>query len=258
MTVWLSVLVAVFAWWFFTGVILAAVRWADRHGREAHQGVVFGSVPILALGVAGVVLSVPDASENAVYLGFASALAIWGWIELAFLSGVLTGPVRRACPPDARPSERFILACGTVAHHEVTLTLAMCGLMLASIGAENTTAVWTFGVLYVARIMAKLNLFFGVPRINTEFVPQSIGHIKSYFRVGPITPVFPLAIALLTIFTAVFAHRLLDAEAAMLPHYALLTTLAGLALLEHWLMVLPLPDAKLWRWMLPSPSTKDQ
>jgi len=25
-----------------------------------------------------------------------------------------------------------------------------------------------------------------------------------------------------------------------------------LATLEHWLMVIPLPDAKLWRWMLPS------
>jgi hypothetical protein len=24
-----------------------------------------------------------------------------------------------------------------------------------------------------------------------------------------------------------------------------------LALLEHWFMVLPLPDEKLWRWMMP-------
>jgi hypothetical protein len=25
--------------------------------------------------------------------------------------------------------------------------------------------------------------------------------------------------------------------------------------LEHWLMVVPLPDAKLWRWMLPAQKT---
>jgi hypothetical protein len=31
-----------------------------------------------------------------------------------------------------------------------------------------------------------------------------------------------------------------------------LASLSALALLEHWLMVLPLPDAKLWRWMLPA------
>jgi hypothetical protein len=31
--------------------------------------------------------------------------------------------------------------------------------------------------------------------------------------------------------------------------------MAGLALIEHLLMVVPLPDEKLWRWMLPEPRT---
>jgi len=38
--------------------------------------------------------------------------------------------------------------------------------------------------------------------------------------------------------------------------FALLAAITALALLEHWLMVLPLPDAKLWRWMLPAPRTR--
>jgi hypothetical protein len=29
-----------------------------------------------------------------------------------------------------------------------------------------------------------------------------------------------------------------------------------LALLEHWFMVLPLPDKKLWRWMIDPPAPK--
>jgi putative photosynthetic complex assembly protein 2 len=37
--------------------------------------------------------------------------------------------------------------------------------------------------------------------------------------------------------------------------HALLFALCALATLEHWLMVIPLPDAKLWRWMLPALST---
>jgi hypothetical protein len=37
--------------------------------------------------------------------------------------------------------------------------------------------------------------------------------------------------------------------------FALLTAMTALALLEHWLMVLPLPDEKLWRWMLPAAPT---
>ena len=35
----------------------------------------------------------------------------------------------------------------------------------------------------------------------------------------------------------------------------LLDALTALALFEHWMMILPLPDAALWRWMLPSPKT---
>jgi hypothetical protein len=34
--------------------------------------------------------------------------------------------------------------------------------------------------------------------------------------------------------------------------FALIFAITMLAILEHWLMVLPLPDAKLWRWMLPA------
>jgi putative photosynthetic complex assembly protein 2 len=40
-------------------------------------------------------------------------------------------------------------------------------------------------------------------------------------------------------------------EQGVIVAHALLASLAGLALLEHWLMVVPLPDAKLWQWMLP-------
>ena len=37
--------------------------------------------------------------------------------------------------------------------------------------------------------------------------------------------------------------------------YSLFTALAALALLEHLFMVVPLPDAKLWRWLLPASGT---
>ena len=49
----------------------------------------------------------------------------------------------------------------------------------------------------------------------------------------------------------------LPTDATMIGH-ALLAALTALALLEHWFMVLPLPDQKLWRWMLPaSPDAAD-
>ena len=38
-----------------------------------------------------------------------------------------------------------------------------------------------------ARILAKLNLFFGVPRINIQFLPRPLAHLASHFRVSRIT-----------------------------------------------------------------------
>ena len=105
----------------------------------------------------------------------------------------------------------------------------------------------------LARIMAKLNLFFGVPRINTEFIPSGLIHLTTYFRQGPITFAFPVAITILTAVLAVCAERLMNAQSDVtVVGFGLLTALTALALLEHWLMVVPLPDAKLWRWLLPS------
>ena len=38
--------------------------------------------------------------------------------------------------------------------------------------------------------------------------------------------------------------------------FALLAALTGLALLEHWLMVVSLQDARLWRWLMPRPEER--
>lgn len=251
---WIAVLFAIFIWWFSTGVILLAVRRADRVG--SHVMTVVKGVPLLLLGAWAVNASLNDVTMAGVYLGFIGALAIWGWIELAFLAGVITGPMRDDCPPALAGKERFFRAFSTVAHHELALTIGFLCLVVTSTGASNQMAMATYLILFLARIFAKLNLFYGVPRINTEFVPDRLTHLKSYFRKGPATWAFPVAVTVLTALFAVCAERLWTAQSDVtVVGFALLTALAGLALLEHWLMVVPLPDAKLWRWMLPAPKT---
>lgn len=246
-------MIAIFIWWFSTGSILFAVRAADRAGGDAHWMTTMLGLPLLALGVAAAGYSLNMATIPGVYAGFLGALAIWGWIELAFLTGVITGPERTLCPPGLSGFARFSRAWGTVAYHEIALAIGMVGLLAAANGAENQTAVWTYLILFAARISAKLNLFFGVPRINLEFIPARLDHLKSYFRRGPITLAFPVSITILSFAVACFAERLMSATTlAREMQFTLLTALSALALLEHWLMVLPLPDAKLWRWMLPA------
>lgn len=249
---WIVAISALFVWWFSTGAILWRVRRADQLGGAAHLWSVLGGLPLLAAGIWGFYTSRADASVWGAYVAFLSALGIWGWIELAFLSGVITGPNTRICPPDTPQAERFLRAFGTIAWHELLLVLTLIAMALPSVGAANTVALWTFVILFFARISAKLNLFFGVPRIHTEFLPKPLAHLASHFRIAPMNWVFPISVTSLSFATACWMERAYTAPGdAVFVGHVFLAALTVLALLEHWFMVLPLPDQKLWRWMLP-------
>lgn len=256
---WIATLLAMFIWWFSTGAILWRVKRADQGGANAHLWSVLLGLPLLGLGIWGIATTLQDQSVTATYAAFLSALAIWGWIELAFLSGIITGPNTAPCPPHATEPARFIRATGTIAWHEILLIAALILIANASTGAANQTGLWTFAILFFARLSAKLNLFFGVPRIHTEFLPKPLAHLASHFRHARMNWVFPISVTALTFASACWMERAYVATTdAALIGYILLTVLTLLALLEHWFMVLPLPDEKLWRWMLPvAPSSTD-
>lgn len=251
---WAAALLALFIWWFSTGAILWAVRRAERGGRAAHLALTLFTTPLLLAGLWGFGATAQSHGIGAVYGAFLSALAVWGWVEIAFLTGVITGPNRAHLHPGVLGFERFMRAYGTIAYHETLLAIILFWLLSVTLGAPNTVGLWTFALLFFARVSAKLNLFLGVPRIHVEFLPSPLAHLASHFRIARLNWAFPLSITALSFATALWAGKLVGAapgpEAA---GHALLATLAALALLEHWLMVLPLPDQKLWRWMLPAP-----
>ncbi|MFD1342167.1 putative photosynthetic complex assembly protein PuhE [Litorisediminicola beolgyonensis] len=254
---WIGALVALFAWWFSTGAILALVRWADREGRGAFAAL--AATPLLAFGAWGVLASATMQGPVAIYLGFLSALALWGWIELAFLTGVMTGPNTRICPPNRPEWERFLRAWGTIAYHEMALAAMLIALGLHAQGAANQLAFWTFAVLFFARVSAQVNLFLGVPKFQTEFLPRALAHLPSHFRQAPLNWLFPISVTALSFAMACWLERLWGASDPMRElEFALLAAITALALLEHWFLVLPLPDEKLWRWMLPAPGPRQE
>lgn len=261
----IAALAALFLWWFSTGAILMRVKAADAaqaagRGTDGHVWSVVLALPLLVLGLFGFTHTLADASAGGVYIAFLSALAIWGWIEIAFLSGVITGPNTAPCPPFAPLGRRFVSALGTVAWHEAVLFLTLVWMLAQTPEAANRFGTWTFAVLFVARVSAKLNLFLGVPRIHTDFLPRPLAHLPSHFRRGPVTAFFPVSVTLLTLAAGCWTERALSApDAAGTLGFTLLAALTALATLEHWFMVLPVPDDKLWRWMLPAPeATKDR
>lgn len=254
MTPWIAALIALFVWWFSTGTILMAVKYADRAGPRARVKTTIAALPLVALGAYGAWWSMTQTDVFGIYVAFLSALALWGWIETAFLTGVITGPNTNPLPPNTPEWERFIRAWGTVAYHEMLLTATLIALGLVLWHAPNPFAFYTFAVLFFARISAKLNLFFGVPHINVDFLPEALAHLASHFRIRGMNWMFPISVSALTFAAGCWIERLYSADSAgHVTGFALLTALTVLAAIEHWVMVLPIPDERLWRWMLPAP-----
>ena len=256
---WIAALVALFVWWFSTGAILVVVKYADRHGVGFGRALTWAALPVFFLGAYGIWASAELDSTAAAYHAFLAALALWAWIEMAFLTGTITGPNVHECRADIPEWERFIRAWGTIAYHEMLLAATLIGLWLFTLDAVNSFGFWTFAVLFFARVSAKLNLFLGVPKINTEFLPQPLAHLPSHFRHAKMNWLFPISVSALTFAVACWLERVYSATSlGDTIGFALLAAMTALALLEHWFMVLPLPDEKLWRWMIPAPKSKQQ
>jgi len=254
MTILSASLLALFVWWFSTGAILWVVKTADKKGAAAGLRATLWGLPALALGLWGFWHTLGDISVFGACAAFLSALCIWGWIELAFLTGVITGPNVYPLPENTPEWERFIRAWGTLAYHEMLLVGTLIILFLIGDGAANSFGVWTFAVLFFARLSAKLNLYLGVPKINVDFLPTALAHLATYFRIRPLNWLFPFSVTALTFAAACWLERIYAAQTdGQIIGFTLLTALTALALLEHWVMVLPIPDEKLWRWMLPAP-----
>lgn len=257
-TAWFAALAALFIWWFSTGAILYVVRHAEHRGQLAHLRATIMALPFLGGGAWLFELTRHTETITTSYLAFLSSILIWGWVELAFLTGIVTGPNTSHCRQEARGFERFLRAYGTIAYHEILLVAILLIMLVSSQHMPNTVGLWTFVVLFFARISAKLNLFLGVPKINVEFLPNPLAHLPSHFRIAKLNWLFPLSVSALSFAVFCWLERLMSATtAAETVGFALLAAITALALLEHWLMVLPLPDARLWRWMLPEAATPE-
>jgi len=243
-------LLALFVWWFSTG----AIFWAVSHG--AGRAEVFLTAPFALASAFGLIWAAGPSSVEGALIGFGCAILIWGWFELAFLTGVLTGPNRCACPPGLNGPRHFLLAWGTLAHHEIALLATAIGLGTAVWTAPDHTGLWTFLILFFARISAKLNVYLGVPNLSHDLMPDAVAHMKTYFATRRMNWLFPVSVTLMTFAMACWIERLVAAQTeAAAAGFTLLATLTGLALLEHWLMVLPFRDAALWQWMTKSRDT---
>ena len=244
----LPVLFAVFIWWFATGIVLLLDGLPRTTFRWSHL-----LSTLLALGaVAGLAHTAPQTTPAGAFCAFTSALLVWGWHELSFLTGWVTGPRQRPADPGLRGWPRFVQAVAAILWHE--LAILASGLLILAITwqAANPVGMATFGVLWVMRISAKLNVFLGVRNLSIEFLPPHLAYLASFFRKRAMNPLFPLSVTAATVVAAWLVNEAIEAPvgSARATGHLLVATLLGLAILEHWLMVLPFNPTALWRWAM--------
>ena len=247
----IAVIFALLTWWLSTGVILVL----DGMDRTTFPRSMLVATVLLALALVGVARYRDDTSASGAYIGFACAIAVWGWIEMSFLMGYLTGPRKLACSAGCTGWKHFVHAIQAILYHELAImTLAGATFALGWHGA-NHVAFWTLTILWGMRVSAKLNLFFGVRNLSDELLPPDLVYLKSFFRKRPMNFLFPLSVTGGVVLATLLVQKIVTPGASEfdVTSGTLLATLAVLGILEHWILVLPFPATFLWSWA-PNPN----
>ncbi len=242
----LPLLFATLLWFFATGFVL----WLDRLPSRTWPASIVGATVASGFAMGGIIMTAPMTGSAAAYAAFACALVLWGWHELSFLMGFVTGPNRSECPAGVTGWQRFRLATATLIHHEVAMFATVLVIAATTWGAPNQTATLTFVLLFVMRLSAKFNIFAGVPHLSTEMMPEHMRYLASYFRIRPPRLVFAISIAIIAAAAAWLGAAALAAEGGLATCYALAFALVLLAFIEHGFLVVPWQDTSLFRWAM--------
>ena len=243
-------LFTLFVWWFSTGAIL----YLDGLPQRTFKWSFIGASIVCVLGLCGLAASAAETSVASAYCAFTCALLVWAWQEVAFLLGYVTGPRRVACDVDATGWRRAAIALQTILHHEFALLVLGGAVLAVTWNQPNQTGWWTFAVLWAMRQSAKLNVFLGVRNLGENFLPAHLQYLKSYFVRKPINPLLPVSVvAAGAIVVPIWqAAGVATASGFTTTSCSLVGSLLSLAILEHLLLVLPLPSEVLWKWGLRS------
>ena len=240
--IWLPILIASFVWWSSTGLIL----FLDGLPRRTFGRTMLGASIVMAAGCLALCLVRHLETSLGAYVAFIGALTIWGWNEMAFLTGWLTGPARSETPDNLTGFARFTHAAALILWHELGIAVGFAIVLAIGWGAENTVGISTYLLLWVMRLSAKFNIFLGVPNAPVAFLPPHLRYMASSFRNRAMNGLFPVSVTAATITFALLVDTAIHSSEGAATSAALLATLMGLAILEHWFLVLPLQSERLW------------
>ncbi len=241
-------LFALVAWWFSTGLII----FLDGLPRHTFGYTLAGASMLAAAGLWGLHALAPVTTVAGAYGGFLAGLLVWSWLEVSFYTGLVTGPRKAPCAEGCSGWTHLGHAVAASLWHELAILGFAAAVMALSWGQPNAVGAWTFLTLWWMHQSAKLNVFLGVRNLNAQFLPDHLVFLRSFLREAPINLLFPVSITVSTVVCSLMVGEAMAAPAASFRQLAwtFTATLMVLAIIEHWVLVLPLPFARLWDWSL--------
>ena len=195
------VAIAVLVWWISTGLVLFVVRRTEGENGTGGLGdtslAMMTMMSVVAiLGIILLVVSKHMLTPLGSYIGFFGALLLWAWHEASFLSGLITGPRKGDCPQGVDQWGRFKAAWEAVRSHEIAIAVTVLLLYWLMMDAVNTFGFWTFMLLWIMRISAKLIIFLGARNALSDMMPKRISHLKTYFNTSHTSFLFFVSVSL--------------------------------------------------------------
>ena len=243
------ILFALFVWWFSTGVII----YLDGLPRRTFKWSFLGGTLLMLVSLWGLYATRGDTGIAGAYLAFTWGTLAWGWQEMSFYMGYVTGPRREPCPDGCSGLRHFGHAVQTSLYHELAVIGAAALVLALTWGGANQIGTWTFLIRWWMHQSAKLNVFFGVRNLSEEFLPENLQFLRSFLTKKPMNAFFPISVTVSTVIATLLFGRAFAAGASDFTAigFTFLAFLMALAILEHWLLVMPFPN-KIWNWGLKS------
>jgi putative photosynthetic complex assembly protein 2 len=241
-------LYCLFVWWFSTGLIVFLNNLPPRtfrYSMGAFTAIAGVSLYRLAQGS-------HDTSVTGAYAAFTYGVLVWGWHEMAFFMGFLTGPRKVACPPGSRGWQHFRYSVAACIDHELAILATGVAVLWATWGAPNQVGMWTFMVLWGMRLSAKLNVFLGVLNLGEAFLPPHLAYLISFMSRRRMNWLMPISLIGGSAIVAILVQhaRAPGITPFLQAELVFLIAMMSLAVIEHALLVLPLPFTALWSWWL--------
>ncbi len=257
----LPVLYTIFLWWFSTGIIFVVYR----RSRKFVQWSFIGGTVALMVAFVGILLTRTINHPRDVYLAATCAVVIWAWQVASYYLGFVTGPhSKHHLINDERWERsilnRFRLAVHFSMYHELLSLATALLIALLTWSSTNQWALWMYLSLWLLHISARLNVFLGVRNFRIEFLPEQMHHMGSLLGKRRVNKLFPLSVIVASVAALLLFYQgiQLETNPAHTAGFLIVGTMVILGIIEHWMLVLPIPIAFLGMGLLPISENGDQ